>query len=133
MHYRTILLLIILSASLSACVTPETRIREHPQIYARATPKQQSLISRGRIALGFSPAFVRLALGRPDRVTERTDSKGTEVIWHYVTFNDYTYYPYYPYWYGPWPPFIVQAQNHDWLRVVFRNNQVVAIDQQTRQ
>lgn len=132
MCYRTGLLLIILSILLSGCATPEMRIRQHPQIYARATPKQQSLISRGRIALGFSPAFVRLALGRPDRVTEHTDSKGTEVIWHYVVYSTYPYYPYYPYWYGPWRPVVVQSQAYDWLRVVFRNSHVVSIDRQIR-
>lgn len=131
MRYRMGLLLIVLSMLLSACASPEARIRQYPQIYARATPKQQLLISRGQIALGFSPAFVRLALGRPDRVTEHTDSKGTEVIWHYVTYNVYPYY-YSPYWYGLWPPVVVQppVSEHDWLRVVFRNGRVISIDRQ---
>lgn len=127
---------------LSACATPATRIRQHPDIYARATPQQQALISQGRIGLGFSPAFVALALGAPDRITERTDKTGTETVWHYVeyqydnsfvAFGAYPFYPYYggPFFGDPFAPIIIQGPptEHDRLRVVFKNHQVTSIEQ----
>ncbi len=121
---------------LSACATPATRIQKHPDIYALATPQQQALISHGRITLGFSPAFVTLALGEPNRVTERTDSTGTATIWHYVAYqnNDsiaaYGAFSFGSY-YGPFAPIIVQSAptEHDRLRVVFKNHKVTSIEQ----
>lgn len=132
---------------LSACATPATRIQQHPDIYARATPQQQALISQGRIGLGFSPAFVTLALGAPDRITERTDKTGTETVWHYVeyqyndsfvAFGGYPFFPFYggPYYGGPFfggafAPVIIQSPptEHDRLRVVFKNHEVTSIEQ----
>lgn len=137
MHGRTLLMAFSV-VLLSGCATPATRIREHPGIYAKATLAQQSLISQGRIALGFSPALVKLALGNPQRITERTDEKGTEIIWHYLDYRSvapYSNYPYFPYCCGavvaPWPPVVVVPNpQRDRLRVIFRHRRVVAIEQE---
>lgn len=136
-------LLIALSVALllGACAsTPARRIQEHPDIYSKATPQQQALISQGRIAMGFSPAFVRLALGAPDQVTQQTNANGTEVVWHYIdyqnsssiAFSAFPVFPYYGYpYYAGFAPVIVQTTPvaHEWMRVVFKNHKVTAINQ----
>jgi len=47
------------------------------------TADQQVLVNARQIAIGFNVALVKLALGDPDRVTLRTDTAGSTVIWHY--------------------------------------------------
>lgn len=139
-------LLVLLAAALTACASPQTRIEHHPEVFAKATPEQQALIKKGEIAVGFTPELVRLALGKPDRITERTDSHGTETVWHYVDYSaastGYAFYdpfwgPYWgPYW-GPsfWGPafapvYVVDnsGREHDRIRVIFRNGKVTAIE-----
>lgn len=123
---------------LVACATPQRRIQDHPQIYAKATPEQQTLISQGRIAMGFTPEFVRLALGTPDRVTQHTDKTGTQTVWHYVDYRGNVTYvgafgfggPWYPF-YGPFfgPSVIVQQpRDDDRLRVTFDDGKVSDIN-----
>ena len=144
MNTRRLIAVITSALLLAACASPATRIKAHPDIYARATPEQQSMISRGQIALGFPPDFVRLALGEPDRITQHIDQKGTETIWHYVEFttNGYTYayyggYPFYtpygPYIGGPFGfgPTFVEAprEEKDRLRVIFKDDKVTSIEQ----
>lgn len=72
---------------LGGCASPETRIRRDPATFNRLTPEQQAKVKEGRVALGLDGAAVRLALGRPDRVVERTDASGTTEIWHYLTYD----------------------------------------------
>lgn len=120
--------------ALAACATPASRIRNHPDIYAQATPAQRALIGQGRIALGFRPEFVRLALGKPDRITQRTDTSGTEIIWHYtqpqstVVWSGGFGYPFYDPFFGP-SIVAIPTSGNDRLRVTFRNDAVVSIDE----
>lgn len=123
---------------LTSCATPLSRIGDDPQVYARATPEQQALISKGRIALGFTPDFVRLALGQPDGVSEHTDQSGTSIVWVYMHYR--YYYPAsldgpfgWPYSGYGWPyfgPNIIApvAVPIPHLQVTFRHGVVVAID-----
>ncbi|MEY4939366.1 MAG: hypothetical protein RIQ93_1101 [Verrucomicrobiota bacterium] len=61
---------------------PDSRARRNPELFARLTPEQQAMVRRGNVAVGFSPEMVRLALGQPDRIQERTDVRNREV-WNY--------------------------------------------------
>lgn len=125
---------------LAGCATPATRIRQHPDVYAQATLQQQALISQGRIALGFTPGFVRLALGAPDRITERTDRRGTQTVWHYfaddggttVVYGGLGYGGFYGGPFAPWPPVVVERGGppRDRLRVTFESGHVTAIERQ---
>ena len=74
---------------LAGCTTPETRIRQNPAAFDRATPAQQELIRHGKVAIGFDESLVQLALGVPDRIAERTSAEGKSVIWHYVDYETY--------------------------------------------
>jgi hypothetical protein len=140
----------IRAAARRLCHHAADRIQRHPDIYAQATREQQSLITQGRIALGFTPAFVRLALGVPDRVTEQTTPKGTETVWHYLEpgyayggygpgyWGGYGGSPFWggPYWGGPyWGPYFGGAyvvnppyRDRDRVRVVFKDGRVASFN-----
>ena len=139
---RPLLPLILLAAlGLCACTTPGSRIEQHPDIFQSATPQQQAMIRDGEVGLGFTPDFVRLAMGEPDRITEREDAGGKKVIWHYVSYPNYTTTnsgygwgygrPWYWGWGSDFPPVVVvnePAQERDKLRVVFQENKAVTIE-----
>jgi hypothetical protein len=122
-------------------VTPESRIRRHPEIFARLSPPQQELVRQGQIGIGFDREMVRLALGEPDRVTIRTDPRGTNEIWRYVEYDlpddlwlydgpwGYSWHrwgwPYPYYYYGA----SYRGRPHDLMRVTFREGKVVSFEQ----
>ncbi|MDB6092946.1 MAG: hypothetical protein JWM32_508 [Verrucomicrobia bacterium] len=128
---------------LTGCSTPQSRINDNPEVFARLTPEQQQLIKDGKVAIGFDMSMVKLALGDADRVRTRTDSQGVSEIWSYVTYEGddgmllyrgyyHRYYygggsPFYPYYLG-YP----SRREHEHFRVVFRNGRVVSIENETR-
>lgn len=99
-------------ALLAGCTSPEARIKQNPEIFAKLTPDQQQAIRQGRVEIGFDMDMVKLALGEPDRVRERVDASGRSEVWEYMTYEgpdgavlyrgwyhrrwaDPTFYPYY--------------------------------------
>jgi outer membrane murein-binding lipoprotein Lpp len=130
-------------AVLAGCSTPQSRINDNPAVYARLTPEQQQLIKDGKVAIGFDMAMVKLALGDPDRIRERTDANGTSETWSYVTYEGddglllYTGY-YHRYYYGlgdPFYPYYLAyptRREHTHFRVVFREGKVVLIENEKR-
>jgi hypothetical protein len=124
---------------LVSCATPESRIKDSPDVFARLNPDEQALVKAGKVAPGFDMDAVKLALGDPDRVTIHTDSTGTHQIWHFVTYEDaqggliYSgYYHRYRGWGGPYfyagSPFYAgyPARIHDRIRIVFSTANTVA-------
>lgn len=69
------------------CSTPETRIKAQPELFAKLTPEDQALIKSGRVAVGFTPEMVKLALGEADRRMIRTDANGTNEVWVYAIYE----------------------------------------------
>jgi hypothetical protein len=144
---KTILSVFALAAGmilLAGCSTPQSRINDNPAIYARLTPEQQQLIKEGKVAIGFDMPMVKLALGDPDRIHERTDANGTSEIWSYVTYESddgallYTGY-YHRYFYGlgggPFYPYYLaypSRHEHTRFRVVFREGRVVLIENEKK-
>jgi hypothetical protein len=137
-----LLTLLACAGWLAGCMTPESRIRRHPEIIARLPPAQLELIRQGQVAPGFDMEMVRLALGEPDRVTmretavARTDA-GTEV-WGYATYESaqgqplyrgfYHFYylsgdPDYPF-YANYPGRRVSGR----FNVVFRGDRVIDVE-----
>ena len=131
---------------LAGCSTPETRIRDNPEAFARLNPDQQALVKSGQIGIGFDMAAVKLALGDPDRITLRSNAQGQTQVWHYVEYvyyDDGFIYPG-PYWRGGWgrrrggwggwggwwgyePYGVRPTQAFDRFRIEFRNGKVSAI------
>jgi outer membrane protein assembly factor BamE (lipoprotein component of BamABCDE complex) len=131
-------------ALLAACETPDSRIRNSPDIFARLTPDQQALVKAGQIAVGFDMDAVKLALGDPTHITVNTDKTGQHEVWHYTTYEDASgvviYSGYYHRW-GGWggPRFWgdigyyngYPVRVHDRIRVEFDlNNRVESIQQE---
>jgi hypothetical protein len=129
---------------LAACDSPDSRIKNSPQEFARLTPDQQALVKNGQIAIGFDMGAVKLALGDPARIVVRTDSTGQHQVWHYVTYADYNgviiyggYWHRYrgwggPYFYGGVPYYNgYPAVIHDRIRVEFDDSgRVKSIEQE---
>jgi len=127
---------------LAGCATPETRIRQNPAAFDRATPAQQELIKQGKVAIGFDEELVQLALGVPDRTRERIDEHGKQVIWSYVNYECDDgmilyrgwYHRGFGYWDGPHYAYFADYPNRherERFRVVFRDGKVVSIEQET--
>lgn len=76
-----------LAVLIAGCATPESRIRESPQAFARLDAGQQALVRTGQIARGFDRDAVRLALGEPDRIVVETKASGQREIWHYLDYG----------------------------------------------
>lgn len=69
---------------LSACsTTPASRIADHRAEYERYPVEVQQKIAAGKIDIGFTPAQVELALGRPTRKSAHTTDKGQAEVWGY--------------------------------------------------
>ena len=140
---KPVLFFFAFAAGLAGCSTPQSRINESPAVYARLTPAQQQLIREGKVALGFDAAMVKLALGDPDRVRERTEASGTTEIWSYVSYemddgmplyrgyyHRYNYGfsdPFYPYYLG-YPT----RREYEHFRVVLKDGAVISIEREVQ-
>src|SRR4029079_5759593 len=81
---------------LASCSTPQTRISDHPGFYQSLSPRDQALVSQGKIRYGMSRNAVWLAWGSPDsKVIGNMRGHSTET-WVYVYYATYPYY--YPYY-----------------------------------
>lgn len=125
-------------AMFTGCSTPESRIAKQPELFERLTPEQQQMIREGRVGIGFDMDMVKLALGEPDRVRERTDASGTNEVWSYITYEGSDgvmlyrgfyhrgwgsrYYPYYMNVPGR------RERSRD--EVVFRDGRVVSVERE---
>jgi hypothetical protein len=140
---KTLSLFSFLAALLLAagCATPEARIKRNPDVFAQLSPSDQQLIREGKVALGFTPEMVRLALGEPDRRLERTDASGTSESWSYTTWEGpdgmLLYRGFYHRYYGwgdPYFPYYLTVpgrREREYFKVVFTGGRVSAIEQQS--
>ncbi len=126
----------------AGCSTPETRIARNPEVFARLTPQQQDMITKGRGAVGFDKQMVQLALGEPDHVITRTDATGVSEIWSYTMYEMPDGMPLYRGWYhryyrwgGPPYPYYLDypyRREYERLRVTFKGDRVAAVEQVQR-
>lgn len=137
------LVLVVFGAfGLAGCSTPETRIKSNPAVFARLTPAEQDLIKQGQVAIGFDTEMVKLAVGEPDRISERTDASGKTVIWSYTTYETTDgvllyrggYHRAYR-WNDPLYPYFMSAgsrRDRDYFKVTFKDGRVTSIEKETR-
>ena len=140
MKKLTLALAFVTGIFLAGCTSPETRIKQNPAAFDRATPAQQELIKQGKVDIGFDTDLVELALGVPDRTRERIDANGKEVIWSYVNYEGpdgallYRGWYHRGYWAGPSYAYFADYPNRrerEHFRVVFKDGKVVQIEQET--
>ncbi len=127
---------------LAGCATPQSRIDRNPQIFSTLSPADQQLIKDGKIAVGFTPDMVKLALGDPDRIYMRTDAAGTNETWSYTTYETDDgvllyrgYYHRYYRWGDPYFPYYTAfpaRREHETFRVIFSAGRVATIEQEKR-
>jgi len=129
-------------ALLAGCSTPQTRIERNPQIFSTLSPSDQDLIKQGKIAVGFTPDMVKLALGDPDRILVRTDATGSNEVWSYTTYETDDgallyrgYYHRFYRWGDPYFPYYTAfpaRREHEVFRVIFNGGRVASIEQEKR-
>ncbi|MGH8506997.1 MAG: hypothetical protein ACRETM_13725 [Stenotrophobium sp.] len=133
-----VILALLASLALAACATPATRIKDHPDRYATLTSEQQTLVRQGQVALGMPASAVELALGKPSRITERTDAKGQIQVWHYAdpqsSLAAVSYSGLYDPFFFPFAPVIVSTTQptRDLIRVYLSADKVTAIEREVK-
>ncbi len=131
----------------AGCATPEARIKRQPELFATLSSSDQQLIRQGKVALGFTPEMVKLALGDPDRVYTRLDASGNNESWSYTTFEtDYgmplfrgfyhRHYHHYGHGFGfggmyPYYLHYPARRDREYFRVVFSGGKVASIEQES--
>jgi hypothetical protein len=125
---------------LSACAeTPEDRIRENQATFSSYSPEQRELIKQGQVGIGFDEAAVKLAVGEPDRISERTDDQGQSRVWRYVEYETdqgtMLYTGFYHHYYAPAFPYYLDypsRRERDVMTVTFRNGKVVSVEREVK-
>lgn len=125
---------------LAGCSTPEHRISQNPEAFSKLSANDQQLIREGKVAVGFSPEMVKLALGEPDKIYTRTDVNGMSEAWSYTTYETdegvmlYRGF-YHRYWCDPfYYPYYMNystRRDHEYLKVIFKDGAVSVIERQT--
>ena len=74
--------------AIAGCATPESRIKEKPEVFNNFPPDVQSKVRTGQVDIGYTKDMVYIALGKPDREYTRTTAEGTLVVWSFTaTYN----------------------------------------------
>jgi len=116
------------------CATPEARIGRHGNLFASFPPDVQAKVRQGIIQLGYTSDMVFLAAGPPRHAQQRIDETGTTLVWRYTAYRWRSSPPHWRRWHGgPWgdTPFHHwdEREEYDILRIEFRDDRVVAIEQ----
>lgn len=122
---------------LAGCATPQARIDRNRALYDSLPGESQALIQEGRVAMGFTPDMVQLALGKPDRVYSRTDKSGTSESWAYTGYSlrdgrrIYTgyYHSWYPWRYPYYLDYSSDYEVYERTKIVFKDGVVSSIEE----
>lgn len=90
----------LLVLAMAGCSTIQSRINENPTAFQRLTPKQQQLVSTGRVSEGMSKNAVYIAWGNPDRITYGSKHGIPDEKWLYFGYDfaqvpSYSFFPVY--------------------------------------
>ncbi len=134
---------IVCAILLAGCSPPEARNEGVPDDFSSLPPARRELVKEGRVAVGFDPDTVRLALGDPDRVTTRSDADGDIEVWHFTSWDAEGHALFtgtylanrrhgfgWNNWWGPAYPYYLDFTNrviHDRFTVEFRDGRVSAV------
>lgn len=140
-HARMTGLALVLGFFLTGCVSPDTRIKRNQAVFDQLAPTEQALIREGKVAIGFTPDMVRLAVGDPDQRWARTDASGTSEVWTYATYESNLgvtlYRGYYHRFHGGYPFYYdtfyrSAARPREYFRVTFVEGAVSEIQEDIR-
>jgi hypothetical protein len=76
-------LILVLAALLTACETPQSRIKRNRELFDSYPPPIQTLIRAGNVEVGFTSDQARMALGKPDRIIMEATPSVTHEVWLY--------------------------------------------------
>ena len=76
--------LLVLLVAGGCASTPTSRVAENKAIYSQWPPDVQANVAAGKIAVGYTTAQVRVALGAPHRTVSRVSGAGSSEVWVYV-------------------------------------------------
>ncbi|MDR0902335.1 MAG: hypothetical protein LBM92_06165 [Opitutaceae bacterium] len=65
----------------TGCSTRDGRIKKDQAVFDALPAAEQASIREGRVGIGYTPAMVTMALGKPDRVYNRTTAGGSVEVW----------------------------------------------------
>lgn len=77
-------LAVLILLAVAGCATPESRIKEKPDIFNQFPPEIQSKVRAGQVDIGYTKDMVYIALGKPDREYTRTTADGTFEVWSFT-------------------------------------------------
>jgi hypothetical protein len=89
---------LVLLAVLGGCASVENRIEKNRPAFDRLSPEERKLVSEEKIGEGMNRDAVRIAWGKPDRITRMSQAGRNFEIWTYYryqqeTIPDYQYVP----------------------------------------
>ncbi len=130
---------------LTACDTPEGRIKRHPELYEKLSPEVQESVRQGKVAIGYPKEAVIIAIGKPDRRYHRETEDLSAEIWSYVQRTETTTRQRIEgefrvrdakgRWYTVrdrvWVD-VPKVVEHERMRITFRAGTVIAIDSEAR-
>ena len=131
---------VLCAVFLAACATPAARIKKNQALFDALPAAEQALIREGKVAIGFTPDMVRLAVGEPDQRWIRTDAQGKSEIWSYTTYDGLDGVPlyrgHYHYYVGGYPFFYDDyhrgsARAREYFKVTFSAGKVAEVRQET--
>ena len=71
---------LLLAILLAGCTSVDKRIAENRTVFAALSPEAQHDIRNGQVSLGFTPAMVYMALGKPAQINTSADAKEVRCI-----------------------------------------------------
>jgi hypothetical protein len=142
-------LLILISVTvltLTSCSTVGRRSEEKAAVFNALDPQTQTRLKQSVIKVGDTPDMVYIALGHPDRVREKTTATGRDEIWIYAEYSQEYAGPYlvgyrrhsfrdgneWRIYYEPFRDDMALDTMEEYMRVIFQDEKVIAIEQTKR-
>ena len=138
--------LLCVVAALTGCSTVSRRIEEKSAYFNSLDAQTQERLKRSAVKVGDTQDMVYIAFGHPDRVREKATSSSQETIWVYNAYRDeyagthfagYRRHVFYDprnnvrrIYYDPVYVTAYSERTEEYLRVVFKDGRVSAIEQQ---
>lgn len=138
--------LLCLAAALTGCSTVSSRIEEKSSYFNTLDAQTQERLKRSAVKVGDTQDMVYIAFGQPDRTREKVTGSTQETVWIYNTYRSeyagshfagYQRHVYYNprtntrrVYYDPVYVSAYRERTEEYMRVIFREGRVSAIEQQ---